>query len=450
MTDFRWRVEYWNPSAATWTLDGNESLATGIASRFEGTAEDLAERLLRNWTDEPGTAGGRWRATIWEYDPARPPGDPAATKETARPAAAEADPCTVTGYFVTNTGPTLHYTLTSPAGHVLGYWRNPDGNVGAQIKAGDHWTALAGQDHRYQAVIEGVREYEARNPHLAGYNNPGPAARPEPGTVDAAGRTRLPVTIPFSLLPRFERAAPDGRPATVRLRWPGELLAGDVIEGLRDLWAVVAHVTRSGPEVTIRVQEAGGSRTMALDARKPDFGARADLCVDPATIPDIPDGFPPRWGVWRNGPLISGTLAWHPEPGEAAEHARQASRDGREYVVEMEAPDGTWTQVDAYQQGRRSAWGTQLAAGLGKTAVPPWATPDKDETADRATGQRTPPAGRDEAERDNAPAGRTSAPGLAVSSFPAHVQTGPPAAPPGPAVRRARQNPPDQAQWRRR
>jgi len=337
VTDFRWRIEYWDPATATWNLDGNESLATGIASRFDGTAEDLAERLLRNWTDEPGTADGRWRATIWRYDPARPPGDPAATKETTRP-----------------------------------------------------------------------------------------------------------VIIAFSQLPHFERAAPDGRPATMMFHWPGDLLAGDVIEGLRDPWAVVAHVNRSGPDVTIRVGEAGGSRTMALGARKPNLGVRSDLRVDPSTIPDIPDGFPPRWGVWRNGPLHSGTLAWYPEPGEAAEHARLASRDGREYVVELEATDGTWTQVDAYQQGRRSAWGTQLAAGLGRTVVPPWATPGKDGTADRATARLNAPAGRD------VPAGRMSAPGLAGSSFPAPARTGPSAAPPGPAAPRAQQNPPDQAQGRRR
>ena len=280
-------------------------------------------------------------------------------------------------------------------------------------------------------------------------NDLNPAARPEPGTAYAAGRTRLPVTIAFSQLSRFERAAPDGRPATMRFRWPDDLLAGDVIEGLRDPWAVVSHVTRSGPDVTIRVQEAGGSRTMAVNTWKPNFSVRSDLRVDPSTIPDVPDGFPPRWGVWRNGPLLSGTLAWHPEPGEAAGHARQASRDGREYVVELEAPDGTWTQVDAYQQGRRSAWGTQLAAGAGRTAVPPSAIPGKDGTAGRAAGQLRPPAGKDEAGRHNAPAG-TSAPGLAGSSFPAPAQTRPSAAPPDPAARRARQSPPDQAQGRRR
>jgi hypothetical protein len=54
-----------------------------------------------------------------------------------------------------------------------------------------------------------------------------------------------------------------------------------------------------------------------------------------------------------------------------------------------------------------------------------------------------------EAERVMAPAGRTSAPGLAGSSFPALVQTGLPAAPPGPAPQ-TRQNPPEQAPGRRR
>jgi hypothetical protein len=278
------------------------------------------------------------------------------------------------------------------------------------------------------------------------------AARPEPGTSRAAGLPRLPVTVAFSQLPHFERAGPDGTSATMRFRLPEELLAGDVIGGLRDRWAVVTHVTRSGPDVIIRVQEARGSRTMTCGARGPGFGVRGDLRVDPSTIPDIPDGFPPRWGVWRDRPgLSTGTLAWYTEPGEAAEHARQASRDGSEYVVELEAPDGSWTQVDAYQQGRKSAWGTRLAAGLGRTVVPPWATSGKDGTADRAAAGRTAsPASRDEAERVKVPADRTSAPRLAGSSFPTHVQTGLSAAPPGPAPRRARQNPSDRTQGRRR
>jgi hypothetical protein len=275
------------------------------------------------------------------------------------------------------------------------------------------------------------------------------AARPEPGTSPAAGPTGLPVTVALSQLPQFEQAAPDGTPATMRFRWPEQLLRGDVIEGQRDPWAVVAHVTRSGPDVTIRVQEAGGSRTTAYGAQQRGFGVRRDIRVDPSTIPDIQDGFPPRWGVWREGVVSSGTLAWYPEPGKAAEHARQASRDGREYVVELEAPDGSWTQVDAYRQGSRSDWGTQLAAGLSKTVAPPWATRGNDGTADQAAGRLTSPAG-DEAERAKAPAGRASAPGLAGSSFPAHVQTGPATAPSGAAISRARQHPSDQAQGRRR
>jgi hypothetical protein len=276
------------------------------------------------------------------------------------------------------------------------------------------------------------------------------AARPEPGTSRTAGPTGLPVTVALSQLPQFEQAAPDETPATMRFRWPEALLAGDVIEGLRDRWAVVAHVTRSGPEVTIRVQEAGGSRTMARGARGRGFGVRRDLRVDPSTIPDIPDGFPPRWGVWHEGVLSSGTLAWHPEPGKAAEHARQASRDGSEYVVELEAPDGCWTEVDAYRQGGRSAWGAQLAAGLGRTVVPPWATPGEDGTADRAVGRLTSPGSSDGAEQVRAPVGRAPAPRQAGSSFPAHGQTGSPAVPPGPVSSRARQNLSDQTRGRRR
>ncbi|HEX6988462.1 MAG TPA: hypothetical protein VF282_03265, partial [Bacillota bacterium] len=117
------------------------------------------------------------------------------------------------------------------------------------------------------------------------------AAPPESGTSPAAGPAKLPVTVALSQLPQFERAAPDGKPITTwAFRWPEQLLRGDVIEGLRDPWAVVAHVTRSGPDVTIQVQEAGGSRTTAYGARQRGFGVRRDIRVDPSTIPDIPDG----------------------------------------------------------------------------------------------------------------------------------------------------------------
>jgi hypothetical protein len=200
-------------------------------------------------------------------------------------------------------------------------------------------------------------------------------ARPAPGTSFAADLTRLPVTVALSQLRRFELTAPDGTPATVRFRRPQQLQPGDVTRGQRDRWAVVTHVTLAGLEVAIRVQEAGGSRTITRGARAPAFDVRADLRIDPSTCPDIPDGFPPRWGVWRPGSGLSPETTWFPEPGKAARHARQASRDGSEYVVELEAPDGSWTQVDAYRQGRRSAWGTRLAAGQGRTVVPPWAAP---------------------------------------------------------------------------
>lgn len=288
---------------------------------------------------------------------------------------ASAASCTVTGCFATNVGPTLHYTLASAAGDVLGYSRGPDGNVAVQVQAGNRWIDLTGQDPRYQAVIRGVREHEAGNPDLAGYNNP-PAAGAGPHGSIPGGIRRVPATIAFRDLRDFERAAPDGTPAAVKFRRGPHLRPGDVISGQRDPWAAVTHVTVSGPEVAIRVQEAGGSRTMTSRIPGPVFGVRADLRVDPSTCPDIPDGFPPRWGVWRSGPGPSReTGPWFPDPGQAAQHACQASRDGSEYVVELESPDGCWTQVDAYQQGQRSAWGTQLAAGQAKTVMPPWATP---------------------------------------------------------------------------
>lgn len=209
------------------------------------------------------------------------------------------------------------------------------------------------------------------------------SVRPEPGTSPVPGQASLPVTVALGQLPQFGLAAPGGPRSAMRFRWAEQLLRGDVIEGLRDRWAVVAHVTRSGPDVTIRVQEAGGSRTTACSARQRGFGVRRDVRVDPSTIPDIPDGFPPRWGVWREGLVSEVTLAWYPDPGKAAEHARQASRDGQEYAVELEAPDGSLTQVDAYERGRRSTWGKHLAERLSETVMPPWATPGNDGTASR-------------------------------------------------------------------
>ena len=134
------------------------------------------------------TEGAEDRQPGPEVIQVQPPGEMVAYQaELSARVDPEADPCTVTGYFVTTIGPTLHYTLTSTAGHVLDYSRDPDGNVGAQIKAGGRWIDLPKQGPRYQAVIQGVREYEARNPDLAGYNNP-QAASAEPGPAETADR----------------------------------------------------------------------------------------------------------------------------------------------------------------------------------------------------------------------------------------------------------------------
>ena len=86
--------------------------------------------------------------------------------------AASAGICTVTGWFTTNAGPSLHYTLEGPNGQVLDYWRMPDGTAGAQIKAGNQWLDLGEQDPRYQPVMIAVREHEATRPDFARYNNP--------------------------------------------------------------------------------------------------------------------------------------------------------------------------------------------------------------------------------------------------------------------------------------
>ena len=104
-------------------------------------------------------------------------------------------------------------------------------------------------------------------------NDPNPSRPPGPGTA-CRRANGAPGDLALSQLPHFERLPPTGTPATMRFRWPEHLLRGDVIEGLRDPWAVVAHVTRSGPDVTIRVQEAGGSRTMASAP-----GSRASACA---------------------------------------------------------------------------------------------------------------------------------------------------------------------------
>jgi len=83
--DYQWQIQWWDPDAAEWSIDGPVDAATGIAYRYDSTAQALAETLLRNWsagTDD----GGRWRATVWAYEPSRPRGEPAATAEITRPA----------------------------------------------------------------------------------------------------------------------------------------------------------------------------------------------------------------------------------------------------------------------------------------------------------------------------------------------------------------------------
>ena len=83
------------------------------------------------------TEGDGDRQSVPEVIQVQPPDEMVAYQaELSARVDPEADPCTVTEYFVTSIGPTLHYTLTSTAGHVLDYSRDPDGNVGAQIKAG--------------------------------------------------------------------------------------------------------------------------------------------------------------------------------------------------------------------------------------------------------------------------------------------------------------------------
>ena len=232
----------------------------------------------------------------------------------------------------------------------------------------------------------------------------------------------------------------------MRFRWPDDLLAGDVTEGLRDPWAVVAHLTRSGPDVTVQVQEAGGSRTMALGARKPNFSVRRDLRVDPSTIPDIPDGFPPRWGVWRNGPLLSGTLAWHPRArrGGQSTPARPAATAAN--------TSSSWKRPTA--PGPRSTPTSRAGEAPGE---PSW---QQDWEGQRCrhgpprakTGRRTGPRGSSPLRRAGTRPGGTTRPPAAVRPGAGRQQLPRPRANRAvrrtarPCRRRARQNPPAQAQ----
>jgi hypothetical protein len=133
--------------------------------------------------------------------------------------AASAGPYTVTGWLTTNVGPSLHYTLHDTAGRELDYWRMPDGAAGAQIRSSDRWFKLDPDSPRYHAVIEGVREYEARNPDLAAYNNPQAASADATADGDAPGKG------PLSRTAAQGHRATQGAPATV----PGPA-AGSALE----------------------------------------------------------------------------------------------------------------------------------------------------------------------------------------------------------------------------
>ena len=66
--------------------------AAGIAAGYDGTAQALAERLLRDRGGEVGTFGGRLRATVVSYDPAGSPSEVLATAEITLPADAPREP----------------------------------------------------------------------------------------------------------------------------------------------------------------------------------------------------------------------------------------------------------------------------------------------------------------------------------------------------------------------
>jgi len=83
--DYAWRVEVWDAHAGCWVLDGTASYAAGISRHCADTPEVAAGQLLRNWTAEPGsTATGRWRASVWHWEPGKSLGDPAALAELER------------------------------------------------------------------------------------------------------------------------------------------------------------------------------------------------------------------------------------------------------------------------------------------------------------------------------------------------------------------------------
>lgn len=128
--------------------------------------------------------------------------------------AVSASPYTVTGWFTTNAGPTLHYTLEGPDRQVLDYWRRPDGAIGAKIEAGNHWLDLGEQDPRYQAVITGVREHEAANPDFAHYNNPQAGSPATTRGVQAGRSLDYPGPVPTAATVRAAARPPAGNQAS--------------------------------------------------------------------------------------------------------------------------------------------------------------------------------------------------------------------------------------------
>jgi hypothetical protein len=184
-------ARYYGQVERTWDIDGSFPAVaedSGVSPDAASWSPPPAPETEPASLDDLGLTYPAWHGGTQED----------ASQEMTRRADSEVDSCAVTGHFVTTIGPTLHYTLTSTAGHVLDYWREPDGNVGVQVQAGNRWIDLATQDPRYQAVINGVREHEARNPDLAGYNNPQAASAGQ-----AAGR-----------------AAPDPKGWTIAFRNP--------------------------------------------------------------------------------------------------------------------------------------------------------------------------------------------------------------------------------------
>ncbi|SRR5216683_378204 len=80
MADYQYLVEVWDAAGRRWIPDGDLAYASGIAMRYDGTPRTLATQILRNWTGDPGSsATGRWRATVWNYEPGKALGDPAAS-----------------------------------------------------------------------------------------------------------------------------------------------------------------------------------------------------------------------------------------------------------------------------------------------------------------------------------------------------------------------------------